>query len=352
MLSSIGVKNFGCFDEYQYNIKFNKMNVIVGPNNSGKSMILKALNMIRDYSYTSPQLNWNNDYCALQNNLEAVFGHDTKRVIELTVQYKNGTDVYDARMFIQNDKAIRDEFLKNSRAAGPLASEQHKNLASQIWYFHPLRRQIPYRSEIGSVFSSIQPIDPSGYNVVQFLLERFNDRDTRFDEAQNWLIEIDKDIDLMKTPIIAKNTFMVTKMKNEKVPSEINLNLQGTGINNAVTIIAAIIFSPPNSTIIIEEPENFLHRKSVEKLVDLFNYAVVNLSKQIIITTHSWNIIGAYTQDVAKDAPPRGGVHVKINSTDFSLLEFSKKLGKEKIQEYPLKDTKYEDVVDHFLPIT
>jgi AAA15 family ATPase/GTPase len=49
--------------------------------------------------------------------------------------------------------------------------------------------------------------------------------------------------------------------------AEINLSMQGSGIQNAVIIISAIIFSPDKCTVCIEEPENFLH-PSQEVLVD------------------------------------------------------------------------------------
>jgi predicted ATP-dependent endonuclease of OLD family len=68
------------------------------------------------------------------------------------------------------------------------------------------------------------------------------------------------------------------------------MNLQGTGMQNAIIIISAIIFSPPGSTICIEEPENFLHPRSQEVLVDLFNYASNKLDKQIIFSTQSYEM--------------------------------------------------------------
>lgn len=347
MLSSIKIKNLGCFDDQAYSVSFNKLNVIVGPNNSGKSMLMKGLNMIRIFSYHN-QLNWNNEYFSLENNHEAVYTHDMNRIIELTAQYKEGTNSFEARLFIKNDKVVRDEFLKNGNAAGQLIHNDHKNLVSQIWYFHPERSHIPFQSEIGMSTSGIQPIAPTGYNVIQYLLERFNARDNRYNDAEYWLKEIDRNITLLKTPITSKSTSLVTDRTYGKTSTEVNMSLQGSGINNVTTIIAGIIFSPPNSTIIIEEPENFLHRESIELLVDLFNLAVNDLSKQIIVTTHSWGIIRAYAQDIGK-APKRGHRHTKAKPEDFKLIEFNNTLGKEKIQEYPLKDKEYEDVIDHFI---
>jgi len=48
MLESISVKNLGCFDDYDYKLEFNKLNIIVGTNNSGKSTIFQGINAIKN----------------------------------------------------------------------------------------------------------------------------------------------------------------------------------------------------------------------------------------------------------------------------------------------------------------
>jgi predicted ATPase len=345
MLTEIGVKNLGCFDDNQYSLKLNKLNVIVGPNNSGKSMFLTGLNMIRSYINSSPQINWNNEFCSLQSNREAVYGHDTSKVIELSVTYDNSSI---AKLSIQNDKVVIDQFIKGGKAVGPLVTDEHKKLVSQIWYFHPERRNIPFQSEVGISSSGIQPISPSGENVIQFLLERLTAMDEKYAEVAEWITVIDDQNTLLKTPVVAKNTTLVTSRKSGKMPIEVNMSMQGSGINHAIAIIAGIFFSPPNATVIIEEPEIFLHRKSAEKLVDLFNYAVTNLSKQIIITTHSWSILRPYVVDIAKGTNKRGHAHKIARQEDFKLVEFSNNLGAEKMKEYLLKDQTQDDAYTYF----
>lgn len=346
MLSEITVKNLGCFDENTYSLKLNKLNVIVGPNNSGKSMFLSGLNLIRSYINSSPHINWNNEFCSLQSNREAVYGHDITKVIDLSATYDNSSQ---AKLSIQNEKVVTDQFIKQGKVLGPLVAEEHKKLASQIWYFQPERRHIPFQSEIGTIASGYQPISPSGENVVQFLLERFTSGDDKYGEVAEWITAIDEQNTLIKTPVIAKNTTLVTTRKSGKTPIEVNVNMQGSGINHAIAIIAGVFFSPQNATIIIEEPEIFLHMKSAEKLVDLFNYAVTNLSKQIIVTTQSWSVLRPYVLDIATGSNKRGHAHKIAKAEDFKLIEFSHNLGADKIKEYPLKDKSQDDAYDYFL---
>ena len=86
MLESISIRNLGCFDDHLYNVKFNKLNLIVGPNNSGKSTIFKALNLERTFSFSN--LVWETNYYHLQNNQEAVYDHDITRTIDIEMEYQ------------------------------------------------------------------------------------------------------------------------------------------------------------------------------------------------------------------------------------------------------------------------
>jgi hypothetical protein len=64
----------------------------------------------------------------------------------------------------------------------------------------------------------------------------------------------------------------------------------GVGVSQALPIILQCIVAPPDSTIIIEQPELHLHPKMQSRLADFF-LAMSLLGKQIIIETHSEYII-------------------------------------------------------------
>src|SRR5207249_12183669 len=115
----------------------------------------------------------------------------------------------------------------------------------------------------------------------------------------------------------------------------------GTGIQKALSIVAGVIVSPPGSTIIVEEPEAHLHRSSIEALVDLFNYAVNDLKKQIILSTHSLDLLLQYASDVGMGSP-RGTPHIAIDPTKFKLLGFERNKGTALIKEYSMKERYYK----------
>jgi len=179
----------------------------------------------------------------------------------------------------------------------------------------------------------MQGLAPTGSNVNDFLVKKFTSKDDNWEYAETWLKRIDENMVGLKTPISSNVVSTVTSRKDSSTTTEVNINLQGNGVQNAATIIAAVVFSPPESTIIIEEPEAFLHHKGKEVLIDLFNDVIEKFSKQIIIMTHSWHIISRFAADL-QDKPPTGNDHyVKTNPSEFKFYMFSNKLGNEKISE-------------------
>ena len=338
MLDFIQVENFGCFDK-EYTVKFNKLNVIVGPNNSGKSTIFKALNLLRAcYTISFNRPCWMSDYYSLVNFDKAVYDKSQKCVISVSIDQKSN-------IFYITSNQISEDILNSSSVS-----------LSSIVYINSSRKLIDYQHGVGSGYTtstdhnfvkSTQVIHPSGQNIIQFLTEKGTQQDSDMSLFEEWLQKIDPQIKTFKTPIIKYNTSLSTNRNDGNNEKAINLHFQGNGIQNAVTIIAAIVFSPKNSTIIIEEPEVYQHSNSIEVLVDLFNYAVNELNKQIIIVTHSFEIINAYCSDIG-EGTDRGNDHVKANAEDFKLIMVNKKMGPEKIKDYDLVGKKYSDVRSDF----
>ncbi len=345
MLSYITVRNFGCFDDDNYTVKFNKLNVIVGTNNSGKSTLFKGLNMIRWITVTGNPI-WNTRYFLLQNFNEAVYAHDTTRQTIIESGYINDDEQYNGYLQISRDGFQRTDFRQNGSTWG-ISDTRHQDIVKKIWYFSPNRTPISYRDNVGAQGDELQPLLPSGQDIKQYLIERWTAQDHNWEDANKWFKKIDPQLSLLKTPLYGNQVGLETERDDGNVVSSINLSLQGSGMQNIATIIASIIFSPQGNTIIIEEPENFLNSRSIEILVDLFNYAVNSLNKQIIICTHSWEIINAYCSDIG-EGTARGSDHIKANSSDFKLIVVNEQLGSNKIQDYNLEGKKYTDVRNYF----
>ena len=190
----------------------------------------------------------------------------------------------------------------------------------------------------------LQPMRPDGSNVINFLLERWTDRDKNWDLAERWLKEIDPDMSQLKTPIRGNQVSLETLF----LDTSVNVSLQGSGFQSAAAIISAVVFSPRGSTVIIEEPEAFLHPSSQKVIVDMMNDAVNNYDKQIVFSTHSCNILLPFFSDVGLNAPKRSEKHITADPKKFSMWTFEKTSGKVSISRYPLHEKTFRQFRDDF----
>ena len=198
---------------------------------------------------------------------------------------------------------------------------------------------------VGLQTDTMQPLHPTGNNVADFLIQQYTSRSPRWDYAESWFKRIDPDMDLLSTPLSGNMASTVTRRKDGENETNVNINLQGSGIQNAATIIAAVVFSPENSTIIIEEPENFLQYSSVEGLIDLFNDIIATTNKQIILITHSWDVLTTYVNDLGNGMPRKGPAIITDNNT-FRMITVRRGLSDNKIENYDLQNKNISNVMD------
>jgi predicted ATPase len=339
MLKEISVKNLGCFDEKEYKIDFSEETLIAGPNNSGKSMFFAGMNLLRYFVVTNGGRSWISPFYNLVGKEEAVYNHETERDIMISVTLIEGSTLYNYNLKINKgnwELKVNDQsFVGTSLQINPM---------KKILFFSPIRSPVRYTSSVQSTATTFQELNPDGSNVINFLLEKFTAQDENWNEAQSWLKKIDQDMSKIRTPIIGNQVSFQTMYGNLPV----NVSLQGSGFQNASTIMSGVIFSPIGSTIIIEEPEIFLHPKSQEIVVDMINNAVNNHGKQVIFSTHSMNMLLAFWSDVGCDPSIRGREHTRADSKKFSMWIFNKVSGKVSIEKYPLHTKTFKDFRDDF----
>ena len=346
MIRSITLRNFGCFNDNDYTIEFDRLNVIVGPNNSGKSTFFKGCNFVRRLPFSGGQFQWSvPGFYSLNSYADSVYNHDTEKEFRIITKYDhNGDEIISDLSYAQNSPRV-NELKKNNNQLGNLTSSQHRDIAKTVWYVSPDRTPIPYSIPVGLQTDNMQPLHPTGSNVTDFLIQQYTSRNPQWNYVEKWFKRIDPDMDLLSTPLTGNTVSTVTRRKDGENETNVNINLQGSGIQNAATIIAAVVFSPDNSTIIIEEPENFLQYSSVEGLVDLFNDIIAKTNKQIILVTHSWDILTTYVNDLGNGLK-RKGPSVITDGNTFRMITVRRGLANNKIENYDLQNKGISEVMD------
>ena len=332
------------------------MNVIVGDNNSGKSTIFEGLNFLRHFHTNGLGMNLSfsdqkQDFIKLVNN------HDEKKTITINLTLKEFPNIV-FNLFLK--KNLEHSFkctVKNSQKIVSFDNvkdyEKYYTIIKDIMYISPVRANIQFSSVVDDPKLTMQALSPDCNNINQFIINNFTSQHKYWNVFEKWLKKVDPNIISFKSRLDNGVIFLETDriceesdMLDNESSVTVSINFQGSGIQNIIQIMAAVFFSK-GEIVIIEEPEVFLHPKSVEILVDLFNYAINNMGKQIIITTHSMEVINAYCSDVG-EGTKRGEQHEKIKPEDFTLYIINDDPSKPKIEEYNLVGKKYSDVRSDF----
>lgn len=327
LLEELRVQNLGCLDENTSPVSFSEETVLIGPNNSGKSTLIAGLNLLR-YFVLTRSVSHSTSFYTFHSWREAIHNYDTKRAIHISAVLDS------VRYSIQ---------IVDGDVASINVPTGAREKMTKIWYLRPNRSLIPHNVGVGVGRDSFQPqLSPSGHDVIQFLLERYTEIDPNWHVAEEWFKRIDPEISSIRTPIRGKQTFF------ENLISKLafNASLHGSGFHSVASVISAVVFSPKGSTVIIEEPEICLHKRSQEAIVDLFNSAIKDQGKQIIFTTHSWDMLLPFISDVGRGSK-RGKQHVHADPAKFTLLAFNKSEGRVSIEPIDLSSMKVSDVTKY-----
>jgi len=337
LLTQISLQNLACFGEGDNHIDLAPETVIIGPNNVGKSAFIAGFNALHAFVHYGTW-QWGMPRTYPWNSFDdIVHRHELGREIHLGASVQ-GTDWSGAI-----HATVSRE--RGASLAHPRTSDMIREL-DKVWLLRASRVELQHRTQIGSVgpYLPWQPLNPDGSNVIPYLLERYTSRDPHWAEAENWLKRIAPETSVLKAPLRVINASVETADASQGV--DINMAYQGTGIQKALSIIAAVVFSPEGSTIIIEEPETNLHPRSQESLVDLFNLAVRDWKKQVIFSTHSWDMLLPFASDIATGSK-RGEAHIRAEPENFKLVVLDRMGGDVKIHELDMKGKEFKDIRDY-----
>lgn len=332
MITGIDVQNFGCFDSSAHSMTLGPETVIIGPNNAGKSTMLAAYALVARKGFDPPLTKFSSID-------EASFGNNPDSEISITVHGDDSLGKATRQITVKKFNAI------TVNDSGPQQAVAALERALQgTWYLHSERAFVARSRPVGG---AVGPLDYLGNNTIQFLLERFTSRDERWSVAEEWLKRIDPDASILKSPLRGNQASVETTRKYSEAEFDINVALQGSGVQRALQIIAAAVFSPKGSVIIIEEPEMNLHKDAQQVLVDLFNKAVNEWDKQIVFSTHSWNMVLPLMSDAGVDGTsPRGQTHTRISPSKLKVAVFSQATGRIRIEDYNLSGKTFRQVQD------
>ena len=298
MIKKLKIKNYKSLKDVE--LELDKFNVLIGPNASGKSNLLDCLTFISEIAKgdIDGSLRGRGGY-------ERVVFSGKKENIELSINFMLDNEA--SQYFISiSEKGIDEERLsigdvevidrhlndiKKRLDTGDFENVNVGTWIAAIYYYSPQNKEYltSWRSYnfITSEMRRTYParkklvLDKNGGNLAQVLLSLHNERPKIFDEIENMLEQAIPQIDELLTPLTDDGLSYVS-IKEKGFDSPFDYFQVSDGTLRLLAYITAITAIEPK-LICFEEPENFIHPRLFELLVEILKKS----DKQIIISTHS-----------------------------------------------------------------
>lgn len=270
--------------------------VLLGPNNAGKSNVIRTINaLLGDSWFTSEKLEMYDYYCRDKNN-----------DIEIKIEFDNGNQVkFDKdtkypKYFDNNCKIIYGN-QRDVKIEFPCTYlEASRNLSREMEFRNWILMGKMSKSFSSFISEKNQDLLKKKFNEIMAIFNTIGnfvsfkeDFVTFFHEMQvNSSYQLKVDF----KPFTPSNYFKTINIlaSDQNLSDEFDIELDELGEGTRNTVLLALLRSyaknfrnEAQGIIAIEEPEIFMHPQSRRHLYNIFWEIVNNSNMQIIITTHS-----------------------------------------------------------------
>lgn len=333
MITSMKINNFKCFKDFDINL--GPFNVLIGPNDSGKTSFLQAIFAASAAGISDGPMNWST--CEQKGGfiLKNIFWKEKssngKFKIRTSVPFEQ-FDCHLAICFDEKEKLLKrsvivpgdqetlfEKIKKEKGGNERFICDWTRTAIGEPMYFmlnpSDLRKKSP--------MAGTQKISSTGVGFPTFLEDFFReDRRLYFAMEEEFYKSFHhyKSFDVQKSGTDNIITF-TTK-------DYIELSVQNISDGTLLYLAyLALAYQPnPPKLFLIEEPENGVHHASLKKIIDVLRVLSEKKGVQIIMTTHSPYLLDLVApeevQVFAKD--DEGAVHAKKLS-DYPEVQRMKK---------------------------
>ncbi|MEM0171812.1 MAG: AAA family ATPase [Conexivisphaerales archaeon] len=363
MIKKIEIENYKSFGE-KTEIKLGKFNVLVGPNNSGKSNFLDFLSFVRELieGSISSALTKRGGYKSVVFNSEE--SKDIYFLIEAEIAGEKLTYSAqinkDNRAPLESLKLNGQDLIIGKNGEGRYWNEEKKmydNFSSvgQLaisgieTHIHPLQLKLRdflrkidvYKFELPKLrqkgmVGKVDKLSVDGSNLIQAIHYLRNKDRELYEEFENKLRAAIPEIKYLETPPTEDG-----KVTIEIVEENLNKRIELSEVSDGILWLLAhlYVFSSPEppSMACFEEPSAFIHPRILELIVDLFK----SVEQQVIVTTHNpifVNCISSQPEDLIIFEKREGKTKIK-------RIEKPEEMKERAIRDIPLGEIWYSGVI-------
>jgi AAA15 family ATPase/GTPase len=367
-LSKIRVKNYKSFRD-SGDIEFKPgINLIVGQNNSGKTALLESIeirlknnfhksintneveptyleatvyveaNEINPYKLDTilirkpSELN-EQDAVSLfnekiENDLEVLLkGYADGIITARDVLYEESVQGYSTYTLSKENEVYRASGTMNATEEELFWNKITRNFVSKIYRFDSERPNLG-KSNVGES----RELNPNASLLAQVLLNTKAHNDIVYERFCNLVSQVIPSVKWINSVPIdggSSNEIRIWNVdrKTERDDLTIPLSECGTGIGQVLAILYVVVTSREPRTIIIDEPNSFLHPSAAQKLIQILNKKEFS-HHQYFISTHSPEIVTASKPSTITMLNYEDG-ETKVEQIDLSNNDGIKKVFKD-----------------------
>lgn len=359
MIKDIEISNFRCFEHTKIE-GFERVNLIGGKNNSGKTALLEAIFL---YSYPYPNTIYQVREAIRKESLAVVqtvpknawdnllFNLDRKNIIELKGSQSNQGDklvkisisgsLKDSVLGISEDWQKLYDFIAKDKSVISILNihtsfdhDQDSNDGQMNYFLIASSEGILPLPDGGdeepviiaaSVNKPLKDLSESYTKIV------FNEQE---EEVLKALQILDPSIEKIESFFLGEPNLYLKRKERKRLP----ISLFGEAINRLIEMIFALLINP-KKIIFIDEIENGIHYTAYPDIWKTLFRLAIELDSQIFATTHSLEMIQAFA-DVGLEYYPEQGAYFELARSprtdkiigikrQLSTLEYALKHGNE-----------------------
>jgi energy-coupling factor transporter ATP-binding protein EcfA2 len=294
-------------------VELSNVTIIVGPNSSGKSSLLQALHWAsRCVAHDGVQRNQTRAISPLK--LDYFPTTDIKRVgntQDLRAQRGETLEVMAEVRFYAEDNDEQMKAVVPIRRGNNDTVQIAPDIPSETLYRHMKSQEnpftayipglagIPVSEEKQSRLPVFRRAASGDANVVLRnildLIKSSNNKDTSIEMLSYWVTKVLGETKLWVEFIQDKDFHINAEFQTARM--QINnrwapLELAGTGVLQVVQIFSYLVLFRPK-LLLIDEPDSHLHPDKQEALIRVLEEAAQEFKTQVVLTTHSHNVVRA-----------------------------------------------------------
>ena len=176
-----------------------------------------------------------------------------------------------------------------------------EDIFSKIHYLGPLREH-PRHDYIWDEHPA--DVGQRGEDAVPAVLLRRVQLRSIDNKILEWLVKLEIIDSYRLEPNLAQKGHYELFVTKHKGGPEVRLTDVGFGVSQVLPVLIACYFAPEGSILILEQPEAHLHPKVQSELADVLIDVVKNRSIQIILESHSENLLLRLMRRIAEGQVP------------------------------------------------